>query len=256
MNLVRMRTLSAVLGISLLGGAVAWAADDAAAAAERAAAAARAGTARTGEYKPSVKIPEYDKERVRALAAQGTKRGAAEYERLKRQGPLADAARKHGPAEEAGPQRKPVPGRVVVALSSSVPEAMLASYMQQLDGHPESLVVLRGFIGGAHTVGPTGILLERVMRKTAAKNGPHVRVESVVDPMFYAQLGIDKVPAVIYLPGVQALAHCDEEDYSKAAVVYGAVSIEAALKEVAKLGVNVPPSVISHYRGSGWERKQ
>lgn len=255
MKPVRMRTLSISLGLALLAVAMAWAADEPITA-DRAAAAARAATQRTGEYKPLVKMPGYDKERVQALAAQGTKRGAAEYERLKQQGPLADAARKHGPAEEPGVKNPAVAGRVVVALSYSMPEAMLLSYMQQLDGHPESLVVLRGFIGGAHTVGPTGLLMERIMRKTSAQTGPHARVETIVDPMFYAQLGIDKVPAVIYLPGVQSLSHCDEEDYSRAAVVFGAVSLEAALREIAKLGVEVPTTVISKYRGSGWERKQ
>ena len=83
----------------------------------------------------------------------------------------------------------------------------------------------------------------------------HYLVETVVDPLFFQQLGIDQVPAVAWLDGVQSLAHCDQEDYSKATVVYGAISIEAALKEVRKAGASVPESVIAKYRGSGWERK-
>lgn len=223
---------------------------------DRASQAAREGLARKNEFAPQVKVPAYDRERVKALSDTATKRGAAELDRLRaKQAALADAA---GTANGVGaePNAPILAGRVVVALSSSMPEAMLTTYMQQLDRRRESLVVLRGFVGGAHQARPTGLLMERIRRKVAGdqKSG-HYLVETVVDPLFFRQLGIEQVPAVVYLDKVQSLAHCDQEDYSKATVVYGAVSVEAALKEARKAGAAVPDSVIAQYRGSGWERK-
>ena len=220
---------------------------------DRAARAARGGLSRNNEFKPNVQVPAYDRERVKALSETATRRGVAELDRLR-----AQQGRDVGlpGARDDDPNTATVAGRVVVALSSSMPESMLTSYMQQLDRRRESLVVLRGFVGGAHAAKPTGILMERVHRKLASdpKSG-HYLVETVVDPLFFQQLGIDQVPAVAWLDGVQSLAHCDQEDYSKATVVYGAVSIEAALKEARKAGASVPESVIAKFRGSGWERK-
>lgn len=248
---VRMRTLLlALAGVALSASAADPTMDD------RAAQAAREGLSRKGEFKPDVKVPEYDRERVKTLSDTATQRGVAELDRLRaKQGGFGDNAGAPG-KRDADANSATVAGRVVVALSSSMPDAMLASYMQQLDRRRESLVVLRGFVGGAHQAKPTGILMEKIRRKVAGdRKSGHYLVETVVDPLFFQQLGIDKVPAVVYLDDVQSLAHCDQEDYSKATVVYGAVSIEAALKEARKAGATVPDSVIAKYRGSGWERR-
>jgi type-F conjugative transfer system pilin assembly protein TrbC len=216
----------------------------------RASTAAKAGLARKGEYHPDVRMTTVDRERVKALADQGQARAATEKERLKAGAPAKDHV-------TTASSQSPVSGRVVVAVSSSMPEAMLTSYLQQLDGHPESLVVMRGFVGGAKAVRPTGQLMERLRRKSATDpHGSHFNVETVVDPLLFRQLGIDQVPAVAWLSGVQDLSHCDEEDYSKATVVFGAVSVEAALREARKAGAAIPESVIARYRGTGWERKR
>lgn len=254
------RRLVAGAFLSLHVGTIVHAAETTTAGDTRASDTARKGLSRQGEYAPSFKVPEYDRARVKALADQANKRGEAEFARLKAKGALGtenlsppdgDAA-----AGESRVARKPVEGRVVVALSSSMPEAMLASYMLQLDRHPESLVILRGFVGGAQKVRPTGLLMEKIRRKRAGDSrGDHYAVETVVDPMVFTQLGIDQVPAVAYFHGVQELSHCDEEDYSKAVVVFGAVSVEAALREARKAGARVPESVLASYRGVGWERK-
>lgn len=221
---------------------------------DRAVESARQGIARQKEYKTDFKVPAYDRGKVKALADRANERGAAELERLR------SGERSSGgllARRDMETQTRPtVRGRVVVALSSSMPEAMLTSYLQQLDGKPESLVVLRGFVGGAKTVQKTGLWMEKVRRKqSGAANGLHVDVETVVDPLFFRQLGIDRVPAVAWLDGVQTLAHCDQEDYSRATVVYGAVSVESALKEARKAGATVPDVVIAKYRGTGWERR-
>lgn len=230
-------------------------AQDAPTPADRAATLAREALQRKSEYQPTLNVPEYDRARVKALADQATQRGAVELERLRaKNGAVAGLPGSENHETGSTPV---VSGRVVVALSSSMPEAMLTSYFSQLDRKPESLVVMRGFVGGAHSVRPTGVLMERLRRKSAGEPaGAHFQVETLVDPLFFQQLGIDQVPAVVWLEGVQELAHCDQEDYSKAAVVYGAVSIEAALREARKAGARVPDAVIAKYRGSGWEQKR
>lgn len=250
---VRIQSLAVALAAVVLCAAAAAAVDSSMD--DRAAHAALESIARKGEFNPEVKVPGFDRERVKRLSDTATKRGLAELDRLRTKQGLADAG-VPGKGDKGDASLPTVAGRVVVALSSSMPEAMLTSYLQQLDGRRESLVVMRGFVGGAHQARPTGILMERIRRKVAGdpKSG-HYLVETVVDPLFFQQLGIDKVPAVAYLDGVQSLAHCDQEDYSKATVVYGAVSIEAALKEARKAGATVPDSVIARYRGSGWERR-
>jgi type-F conjugative transfer system pilin assembly protein TrbC len=144
---------------------------------------------------------------------------------------------------------------VVVAISSSMPDSMLTTYLQQLDGRPESLVVLRGFVGGARRVKPTGQFIERIRRKSSGPKGPHYAVETVVDPMLFQQLGIDEVPAVAWLAGVQDLSHCNDEDYSKAIVIFGAASVESALREARKVGASVPDAVLARYAATGWEHR-
>lgn len=221
---------------------------------ERAAKAAREGLARKkAEIQSQVQIPADDRKRVKTLSDIATRRGDAEIERLRAKQEVPERVDGAG-VRDAKPAA--LAGRVVVALSSSMPEAMLTSYLQQLDPHRESLVVLRGFVGGAHVVRPTGTWMERLLRKVPGDpNGGHYRVETVIDPLFFQQLSIDQVPAVAWLGGVQSLAHCDQEDYSKATVVYGAASVDAALKQARKAGAAVPERVIAQYRGTGWERR-
>lgn len=145
------------------------------------------------------------------------------------------------PADAATATTKPpLAGRLVVAISSSMPEQMLREYARQLDGVPEAIMVLRGFIGGARAVKPTVAWIERALRKHPADpQGGHFRVEVVVDPLAYRMLGITQVPAVTFLPGVQDLRHCDAEVLSAARIAYGAVSIGGALKALTP-AITVP----------------
>ena len=233
------------LGVWVLG--VAQQAPDAKALAEqaqaRAAAVAVDGT-------PGAAV---DRERVRQLAEQGLARGRVSLEEMIRrhEGKLQNAPETATPggAKDDGSESKgnqAVSGRLVVALSSSMPESMLREYMRQLAGIPEAIVILRGFIGGARTVAPTGIWVEQMRREQAScRTCAHRAVEVVVDPLSYRMLGIAKVPAVAYLPGVQDLKHCDAEKLQASAVIYGAVSVASALKQLDREGVAVPPALLA-----------
>jgi hypothetical protein len=218
---------------------------------QRAAAAAE----RVKQLKPAtVANPQH----VEEVAKVGLERGTAEFERMaeiERQKHAAELARAKGegklpPGVEEKPAKAPVSGRLVVALSSSMPDEMMRDYMRQLEGVPEAIVVLRGFVGGAHKVAPTGIWLERVRRKQPdCRDCPHFTVEIVVDPLTYQMLGITKVPAVTYLPGVQDLKHCDADILNAGSVAYGAVSVRAALKAVRSKQVDVPDELIRRLGG-------
>lgn len=204
--------------------------------------AATSANSRAGEFDPSkLEFKRLENEEaVQRLANTGIARGKAAYEKMKR-----------GDSEEADTGTEKPKGRLVVALSSSMPVNEVKSYMAQLDGRSEPIVVMRGFIGGATKVRPTGQWLMQT-REKPQKNG-YYEVESVVDPLVYRQLGIESVPAVAWLPGVTELSHCDEEDYNAAVVVYGVMSIADTLKVANKHGANIPADVIAKYKPKSWE---
>ncbi len=152
-------------------------------------------------------------------------------------------------ADEPAAENPALAGRLVVAISSSMPEAMVRDYARQLDGVPEAILVLRGFIGGARSVKPSVEWIERVLRKRPADpDGGHYRVEVVVDPLAFRMLGIGQVPAVTFLAGVQDLRHCDAETLAAARIAYGAVSVGGALKALTP-AVTVPASLMNRFGG-------
>jgi hypothetical protein len=202
-----------------------------------------------------------DTERVQRAAEIGTARGVSELERQAAERrartevtvTISDEGLQVQSAPEANEQievdKPTLAGRLVVAISSSMPEAMVREYARQLDGVPEGILVLRGFIGGARAVTPTVQWIERALRKHPADpDGGHFRVEVVVDPIAYRMLGIDKVPAITFLPGVQDLRHCDAEELRASSIAYGAVSIGGALAAMGK-AITVPASLLAKLGG-------
>ena len=208
---------------------------------ERASKANAVGKLKIGKYEDTERVKRSaDIGRNRAkdeLASLAVKSGAA---------PGSIAAAAVGEAAAA----KDVKGRLVLAISSSMPEQMLREYMAQLDGHPEAIVVMRGFVGGASKVVPTGMLIEKVRQLVPGKREKgHRSVQVVVDPLVFRSLGIDQVPAVAWLPGAKDLAHCDGEVLKAAVVVYGAVKVTAALERINREGGNVPADLIKRMGG-------
>lgn len=213
-------------------------------------------TERASAVKPNTGI---DQTRVEEVARKGRERGVEEFERraaIERQKHDEAVAKFKGESGEkpvaAQAEQKPiVSGRLVVALSSSMPDDMVREYMRQLDKVPEAIVVLRGFVGGAKKVAPTGVWVERVRRKQPdCRDCPHYMVEVVVDPLAYDMLGIAKVPAVTFLPGVQDLRHCDADVLEASSVAYGATSVRASLKAIRTKNVMVPDELLRRLGGS------
>jgi hypothetical protein len=202
-----------------------------------------------------------DSERAQRAGETGRARGSSELERQAAERrartevtvTISDEGLQVASATEASDQEAPnqpvLAGRLVVAISASMPEAMVREYARQLDGMPEGIFVLRGFIGGARAVTPTVQWIERALRKHPAdQDGGHYRVEVVVDPIAYRMLGIDQVPAITFLPGVQDLRHCDAEELRASSIAYGAVSIAGALTAMGQ-AITVPASLLARLGG-------
>lgn len=201
-----------------------------------------------------------DRERVARIAATGVERGREEFERQaaerRARTDVQVMISEEGlqvKAPAAGSTGAPPPtlaGRLVVAISTSMPMEQVRAYARQLDGVPEGILVLRGFVGGAHSVKPTVEWLERALRKQPDDEmGGHYRVEVVVDPLAFRMLGITKVPAITFLPGVQDLRHCDAETLSTARLAYGAVSVHGAL-DALQPAIAVPNRLKQQFGGS------
>lgn len=213
---------------------------------------------RLGEFKLDFEVPKVKNEdEVRQLADQGRDRGIKELEQLSRayelQAQLAGQSTDRD-ASTATMPKAPVAGRIVLAVSSSMPEQMLRDYFAQLNGIEEAVVVLRGFIGGAKLVKPTGIWMEKLTRTVPSDfHKAHRRLNIVVDPILYRDLGIERVPAVAWLPGVQDIRHCNQETFNSATIVYGAVSVASALKEINRAGGAVPKALVARLEGQPWQ---
>lgn len=205
---------------------------------------------------PTILTPTLTDEQRKAMEASADSarnRARTELSRLAEQHPFTEAppvatASSDNPAVSTA--SKPLEGRVVVALSSSMPDSELREYMAQLDGKREALVVLRGFIGGAQSVMATGKALDNVMRISQQGATPQRRrVEVVVDPLLYRNLGIDRVPAVVWLPGVSDISHCDGTTFESAVTVYGTASVSYALNQINRNGGAVPADIIKNFGG-------
>jgi Type-F conjugative transfer system pilin assembly protein len=200
--------------------------------------------------------------RVRALTDTARERGVEEL-KSKRVGAAAtDAGRAAGepfartPEQGAAPVQPAMSGRLVVALSSSMPMPMVQAYMAQLAGVPEAIVVLRGFVGGARTVAPTGKWVEEARRvEPSCLRCEHYNVQVVVDPLVYRGLHIEQVPAVAFIPGISDLSHCDGQQLQVKSMVYGAVSIESAVQALTNKGESIPTALLEKVRRKGWELK-
>ena len=241
--------------LALLAGAVAAAPNPS----PDPAALAQEAERRAQQYQLSVTPPPpyVDMETVRRLADIGRQRGQQQFNQFMPQQQTSRAlspalgGRSVPPSPNPSLQTPP-PGLLVVALSSSMPAQTLREYFAQLDGHRDAVVVLRGFIGGAHAVKPTGQWLEALLRQHGdCRDCGHYRVNVVVDPLAYSGLGIEQVPAIAYLPGVSQLQHCHHEQFKAAALIYGATSIDYALDVARKDGAAIPESVIKGFGGRG-----
>jgi len=210
------------------------------------------------ERAATVSVPEVPNDaqqsaRAEAAAAIGVERGKQAFERMveqrrERSEVSTDLSEVGIDKKEEDAPKPQLPGRLVVAISSSMPEETIRAYARQLEGIPEGVFVLRGFIGGARAVTPTVEWVEKALRKKpSCRDCGHYRVEIVVDPLAFQMLGITRVPAMTFLPGVQDLRHCDADVLRAASIAYGAVSVHGAVNAIAK-DVAIPQGLLKKLR--------
>ncbi|MEJ2756303.1 MAG: type-F conjugative transfer system pilin assembly protein TrbC [Gammaproteobacteria bacterium] len=126
--------------------------------------------------------------------------------------------------------------RLYVFISSSVPEATLRRYVRDVAKLKQGVLVLRGFIGGAHTVKPTVQFIANLLKKDPACQGlscPLHAVEVQIDPLRFTRYAIERVPALVYEPNESFLGYCDPTSLSQATaslVVYGDARLQYALE--------------------------
>ncbi|ADU66200.1 Type-F conjugative transfer system pilin assembly protein TrbC [Desulfurispirillum indicum S5] len=97
--------------------------------------------------------------------------------------------------------------RVLVFISSSMPDHLLRTYLEQADGQPQIQFVMRGFIDGITKIMPTVEFIARLQLKDQNcepfKEECAMHTNDVsVDPELFSQFDITQVPAMVYLPHV------------------------------------------------------
>lgn len=100
--------------------------------------------------------------------------------------------------------------RVLVFISSSMPDHLLRTYLEQADGQPQIQFVMRGFIGGIDKIMPTVEFIARLQLKDPDCNpftsDCDMWVNDIgVDPELFTHFNIEQVPTMVYLPHTPAL---------------------------------------------------
>lgn len=132
-------------------------------------------------------------------------------------------------------------GRLYLFVSKSVPLDTLRRYARDMEKLPGSMMVMRGFIGGARTMAPTVRHIAEIIKHDADCTGPACalrNVEVYVDPILFRQYNITRVPAVVYAPEVVTLGHCEEPhaiDKSKNTLIaYGDAALPYVLETLQR----------------------
>lgn len=130
--------------------------------------------------------------------------------------------------------RPPVEGRIYLFVSSSMPMNTLRNYVADVArlNDPRFALVLRGFVGGAKRIAPTAAFIAE-----ALKEDPHCEmarhqecalreVAFIVDPTLFRRSGIEKVPAIAFIP--------EGKGGGETLVLYGDASLGYGLELLAR----------------------
>lgn len=132
--------------------------------------------------------------------------------------------------------------RIYLFISSSVPVQTLRRYAADLDklGDPHIVMVMRGFVGGMKYMKPTLEFVQKVVAKDAGCDPGKTKCEAYrvamnIDPLLFQRYGIDRVPAVVYVPEVSVTDASLSEGWEENAragdhlVLYGDASLDYIL---------------------------
>jgi type-F conjugative transfer system pilin assembly protein TrbC len=124
--------------------------------------------------------------------------------------------------------------RLIVFVSSSVPDATIRHLVDRLGDSPNVVFALRGFVDNdPQKAMPTMNWLKAHRCRSAGSDTVCAAAPMDINPVLFTRMKIERVPAIAYIPEPKALANCsddeplDEEDYL---IFYGDVSPEYILE--------------------------
>jgi len=138
-------------------------------------------------------------------------------------------------------------------VSSSIPEERLKEYVTLFDGNPYVAFVLRGPVGNATKIMPTIKWMSDIFCKKGnllSANNECNQIPLDINPKLYKLFGINRVPALVYLPDPTVLyrEEVKEDDYY---VYYGGISPVYALEQIQLVRPNDEKLVML----KGWFKK-
>lgn len=137
--------------------------------------------------------------------------------------------------------------RIYLFVSSSMPEATLRAYVQDIDQlhDPNIVIVLRGFIGGMREFGPSQTFINNLLKKDRTCEGASCEAHEVafeIDPNLYRRFKPVQVPAVVYARGVTSAGEGTSEGFDVQNsnipknpwwIIYGDASLSYLLGRIA-----------------------
>ena len=137
--------------------------------------------------------------------------------------------------------------RVYLFVSSSMPLQTMRNYAASVSRmrEPRIMMVMRGFVGGMTKIQPTidfvgGVLKEDPSCSFAERECRMRPVNLVVDPLLFRRYGIDRVPAVVFVRGLDsadpALSEGSVENarVTDSYAIYGDASLEYVLEVIGR----------------------
>lgn len=121
-------------------------------------------------------------------------------------------------------------------VSSSVPLNTLRNYATMIDRARtgQVIMVLRGFVGGMKKIRPTMEFIGEVLKKDpncdlAKEKCDSYQVNIQVDPELFQRLGIEEVPALVYLPVNEDTA---EGKQAEPIIIHGDAGLDYLLERI------------------------
>jgi len=140
---------------------------------------------------------------------------------------------------------------IYLFVSSSVPLTTLRNYVADMArlNDPRFVMVLRGFVGGAKRIGPTASFIADVLKADPnCELGPSGEcvlreIPFIVDPSLFRKAGIEKVPAIAFIPDSHQMAGDPLIVYGDASLGYalGRMARESGRKELEALASKLKP---------------
>jgi type-F conjugative transfer system pilin assembly protein TrbC len=103
--------------------------------------------------------------------------------------------------------------RIYLFFSTSMPMQTIRAYVNDVTrlGSKNITMVMRGFVGGMHTIGPTTNFITDILKDNSAcdmAGGEVCRMRTanvIVDPLLFRKYEINRVPAFVYVKGINVI---------------------------------------------------